>query len=295
MFRNDPRSSHRPSLEPGQFRPKAPRGAIDDEKLPPAPKKKRLPGRRGDQARAVQGLRVLRREFCPLDALELDKGYNAKGYHPPYFAKPEVCNGCDMCGLSAPTSPSSGTARSSKRRERGPTMSNAESPEFSPAVTTSTATTPAARAPSPQAAASPPAIPSRRRPRSSSGSRSASRSAAAASSSSRTSSPRRSRSRARPGAARDDHRHLGPGLLAHDGAHRPRRHHRDALRLRERAARRAVHRPPDAAGAGRHDAGAVRLARRLPPHHVCPNSPQESFDLTVEAFNLAEEYRVRSS
>ncbi len=25
---------------------------------------------------------------------------------------------------------------------------------------------------------------------------------------------------------------------------------------------------------------------------VCPNSPQESFDLTVEAFNLAEEYRV---
>jgi 2-oxoglutarate ferredoxin oxidoreductase subunit alpha len=25
---------------------------------------------------------------------------------------------------------------------------------------------------------------------------------------------------------------------------------------------------------------------------LCPNSPQESFDLTVEAFNLAEEYRV---
>ena len=25
---------------------------------------------------------------------------------------------------------------------------------------------------------------------------------------------------------------------------------------------------------------------------VCPNSPQESFDLTIEAFNLAEEYRV---
>src|SRR5689334_12732594 len=26
-------------------------------------------------------------EFCPLGALELDKGYNGKGYHPPFFAK----------------------------------------------------------------------------------------------------------------------------------------------------------------------------------------------------------------
>jgi 2-oxoglutarate ferredoxin oxidoreductase subunit delta len=41
-------------------------------------------------------------EFCPLDALALDKGYNAKGYHPPYLAKPELCNGCDMCGLFCP-------------------------------------------------------------------------------------------------------------------------------------------------------------------------------------------------
>jgi len=41
-------------------------------------------------------------EFCPLGALELDKGYNAKGYHPPYLAKPELCNGCDMCGLYCP-------------------------------------------------------------------------------------------------------------------------------------------------------------------------------------------------
>ena len=38
-------------------------------------------------------------EFCPLHALELEKGYNAKGYHPPFLAKPEKCNGCDMCGL----------------------------------------------------------------------------------------------------------------------------------------------------------------------------------------------------
>ena len=35
-------------------------------------------------------------EFCPLGTLELDKGYNAKGYHPPVFANPETCNGCDM-------------------------------------------------------------------------------------------------------------------------------------------------------------------------------------------------------
>lgn len=41
-------------------------------------------------------------EFCPLDALELEKGYNAKGYHPPFLARPEKCNGCDMCGLMCP-------------------------------------------------------------------------------------------------------------------------------------------------------------------------------------------------
>jgi 2-oxoglutarate ferredoxin oxidoreductase subunit delta len=41
-------------------------------------------------------------EFCPLDALALDEGYNAKGYHPPYLSKPEACNGCDMCGLMCP-------------------------------------------------------------------------------------------------------------------------------------------------------------------------------------------------
>ena len=41
-------------------------------------------------------------EFCPLHALELEKGYNAKGYHPPFLAKPDLCNGCDMCGLFCP-------------------------------------------------------------------------------------------------------------------------------------------------------------------------------------------------
>jgi 2-oxoglutarate ferredoxin oxidoreductase subunit delta len=41
-------------------------------------------------------------EFCPLEALSLEDGYNAKGYHPPYLSKPEKCNGCDMCGLYCP-------------------------------------------------------------------------------------------------------------------------------------------------------------------------------------------------
>ena len=41
-------------------------------------------------------------EFCPTEALELEKGYNAKGYHPPLLATPEKCNGCDMCGLFCP-------------------------------------------------------------------------------------------------------------------------------------------------------------------------------------------------
>ncbi len=41
-------------------------------------------------------------EFCPLEALDLEKGYNQKGYHVPFLAKPEVCNGCDMCGLMCP-------------------------------------------------------------------------------------------------------------------------------------------------------------------------------------------------
>ena len=67
----------------------------------PAPKKK-----------AFKGVVVVNREnckgcafcveFCPLEALDLEEGYNAKGYHPPFFAKPEVCNGCDMCGLICP-------------------------------------------------------------------------------------------------------------------------------------------------------------------------------------------------
>ena len=41
-------------------------------------------------------------EFCPTKALALEKGFNAKGYHPPYLATPELCNGCGMCGLFCP-------------------------------------------------------------------------------------------------------------------------------------------------------------------------------------------------
>jgi len=41
-------------------------------------------------------------EFCPTGVLELDKGFNSKGYHPPLFANPDMCNGCDMCGLVCP-------------------------------------------------------------------------------------------------------------------------------------------------------------------------------------------------
>ncbi len=41
-------------------------------------------------------------EFCPYDALALEDGYNAKGYHPPKLVKPESCNGCDLCGLYCP-------------------------------------------------------------------------------------------------------------------------------------------------------------------------------------------------
>lgn len=41
-------------------------------------------------------------EFCPYDALALEDGFNAKGYHPPKLAAPEKCNGCDLCGLYCP-------------------------------------------------------------------------------------------------------------------------------------------------------------------------------------------------
>jgi 2-oxoglutarate ferredoxin oxidoreductase subunit delta len=41
-------------------------------------------------------------EFCPPKCLDLEKGYNVKGYHPPFLSKPDACTGCDMCGLMCP-------------------------------------------------------------------------------------------------------------------------------------------------------------------------------------------------
>jgi 2-oxoglutarate ferredoxin oxidoreductase subunit delta len=41
-------------------------------------------------------------EYCPTDALQLESGYNAKGYHPPFLAHADKCTGCDLCGLYCP-------------------------------------------------------------------------------------------------------------------------------------------------------------------------------------------------
>jgi len=41
-------------------------------------------------------------EYCPPKCLELDKAFNAKGYHPPILARADECTGCDLCGLYCP-------------------------------------------------------------------------------------------------------------------------------------------------------------------------------------------------
>jgi 2-oxoglutarate ferredoxin oxidoreductase subunit delta len=41
-------------------------------------------------------------EFCPLDVLALSDSYNARGYHPPYLDKPELCVRCGLCEMICP-------------------------------------------------------------------------------------------------------------------------------------------------------------------------------------------------
>lgn len=41
-------------------------------------------------------------EFCPTHVLDLDEGFNEKGYHPPVAVSPQACTGCGLCGLYCP-------------------------------------------------------------------------------------------------------------------------------------------------------------------------------------------------
>ena len=85
----------------------------------------------------------------------------------------------------------------------------------------------------------------------------------------------------------------GPGfslMMEHIGL---RGHDRDAVRVRQRAARRPVHGPADAARAGGHDAGALGIARRLRDHRASrPTRRRSASTSPSKAFNLAEQYRV---
>ena len=41
-------------------------------------------------------------EFCPTHVLALSSAFNSKGYHPPHVVHPEKCSGCDLCGMYCP-------------------------------------------------------------------------------------------------------------------------------------------------------------------------------------------------
>ena len=41
-------------------------------------------------------------DFCPRKVLEVSKGYNEKGYHPPVVVKPQDCIACGFCELVCP-------------------------------------------------------------------------------------------------------------------------------------------------------------------------------------------------
>ena len=36
-------------------------------------------------------------DYCPAHVLELSDQFNAKGYYPPWAARPEACVGCGFC------------------------------------------------------------------------------------------------------------------------------------------------------------------------------------------------------
>jgi 2-oxoglutarate ferredoxin oxidoreductase subunit delta len=41
-------------------------------------------------------------EFCPTHVLQLEEGFNHKGYHAPIVVDADACTGCDLCGLYCP-------------------------------------------------------------------------------------------------------------------------------------------------------------------------------------------------
>lgn len=41
-------------------------------------------------------------QYCPTNALEMSKGYNAKGYHPPQVRDAEDCRDCKFCEKVCP-------------------------------------------------------------------------------------------------------------------------------------------------------------------------------------------------
>jgi 2-oxoglutarate/2-oxoacid ferredoxin oxidoreductase subunit alpha len=41
-------------------------------------------------------------DFCPTDCLSFSTEFNPKGYHFPVLSTPEACTGCDLCGLYCP-------------------------------------------------------------------------------------------------------------------------------------------------------------------------------------------------
>jgi 2-oxoglutarate ferredoxin oxidoreductase subunit delta len=41
-------------------------------------------------------------KYCPTNVLELSKGYNPKGYHPPEVKSADDCRNCKFCELICP-------------------------------------------------------------------------------------------------------------------------------------------------------------------------------------------------